>query len=226
MTEQRYDDAHRPDHPRRDPERAAAGLQRDGPRVRAQRLQPGDRRSARSLGRHLSPEDRRADRAGRARAAGVRRHHAVHGAGGDRADRALEDSARAGRRLHRQRPVPRRHAPDGREVRAAVLPRWQALVLARQHRPLARHRRHGAGRLLGQRHRGRAGRAAAAAGEALQARHDRRGDPLDHPLQHPHRRPAHRRHQGAGGGARHRREAPRCAARSLRRRHGRPRSPS
>ena len=43
-------------------------------------------------------------------------------------------------------PVPRRHAPDGREVRAAVLPRRAAVVLARQHRPLARHRRHGAGR--------------------------------------------------------------------------------
>ena len=48
--------------------------------------------------------------------------------------------------------------------------RRQAVVLARQHRPLARHRRHGAGRLLGQRHRGRAGGPAPAAGEALQAK--------------------------------------------------------
>ena len=34
-----------------------------------------------------------------------------------------EDALAAGRHLHRQRPVPRRHAPDGREVREAVLPR-------------------------------------------------------------------------------------------------------
>ena len=50
-------------------------------------------------------------------------------------------------------------------------------MLARQHRPLARHRRHGAGRLFGQRHRGRAGGPAPAAGEALQAGRARRGDP-------------------------------------------------
>jgi N-methylhydantoinase B len=43
------------------------------------------------------------------------------------------------------------------------------MLLARQHRPLARHRRDGARRLLGERHRGRAGGAAPAAGEALQA---------------------------------------------------------
>jgi N-methylhydantoinase B len=42
-------------------------------------------------------------------------------------------------------PVSRRHAPDGREVRAAILSRRHALVLARQHRALAGHRRHGAG---------------------------------------------------------------------------------
>ena len=124
----------------------------------------------------------------------------------------------AGRRLHRQRSLPRRHAPDGREVRAAVLPRRQALVLARQHRPLARHRRHGARRLLGQRHRGRAGGPAPAAGQALQAGRARRRDPVDHPVEHPHRRPAHRRHQGAGGGARDRPGAARRAARPLRRR--------
>ena len=129
-----------------------------------------------------------------------------------------EDRAPSGRRLHRQRPVPRRHAPDGREVRAAVLSRRQALVLARQHRPLARHRRHGAGRLLGQRHRGRAGGPAPAAGQALQAGRARRRDPVDHPVEHPHRRPAHRRHQGAGGGAGDRAGAPRRPARPLRRR--------
>ena len=96
--------------------------------------------------------------------------------------------------------------------------RRQALVLARQHRALARHRRHGAGRLLGQRHRGRAGGAAPAAGEALQEGRARRRDPLDHPVEHPHRRPADRRHQGAGGGAGDRAGAPRGAARPLRRR--------
>ena len=49
-------------------------------------------------------------------------------------------------------------------------------------------------------------------------RRARRRDPVDHPLEHPHRRPAHRRHQGAGGGARHRPGAARRAARPLRRR--------
>ncbi len=208
----------RPDHPLRPAERPDAGLQRDGPGVRAQRLQPGDRRGARPLRRHLPPRDRRAHRPGRARPAGLRRHDAVHGAGGDRAREPAEDPARRGRRLHRQRSLPRRHPPHGREVRAAVLPRRPALVLARQHRPLARHRRHGARRLFGQRHRGRAGGPAPAAGQALQAGRARRRDPVDHPLEHPHRRPAHRRHQGPGGGARHRPGAARRAARPLRRR--------
>ena len=36
---------------------------------------------------------------------------------------------------------------------------------------------------------------------------------VDHPVEHPHRRPAHRRHQGAGRGARDRRRrgSPRCS---------------
>ena len=50
--------------------------------------------------------------------------------------------------------------------------RGEHYLLAAEHGALARHRRHGAGRLLGPRHRGGAGGAAAAAGEAVQARRD------------------------------------------------------
>ena len=77
-------------------------------------------------------------------------------------------AAGAGRHLHRQRPLSRRHASDGRALRHAGLARRQDLLLAVQHRPLARHRRRGAGRLLGLGDRGRAGGAAPAAGEAVQ----------------------------------------------------------
>jgi N-methylhydantoinase B len=82
----------------------------------------------------------------------------------------------------------------------------ELFCLAGQHRALAGRRRHGAGRLLGQCHRGRAGGPAAAAGEALQEGRDGPGDPVHHHVQHPHRRSAHRRHQGPGRGADHRRE--------------------
>jgi N-methylhydantoinase B len=60
------------------------------------------------------------------------------------------------------------------DVRFAM-PVWRDgahLLLAVEHRPLARHRRHGAGRLLGLGHLGRAGGAAPAPGQALQARRD------------------------------------------------------
>ena len=116
--------------------------------------------------------------------------------------------ARARRHLHRQRSLPRRHAPDGRALRPALLLPGRALLLAAEHRALAGHRRHGARRLLGACHGGRAGGPAAAAGEALQARGDGRRDLLDPELQHAHRRPAHRRHQGPGRRAQDRRAAP------------------
>ena len=93
-TRKMADMTRRPHHPLRAAERPDAGLQRDGPGVRPQRVQPRDRRGARSLRRDLSPRQRRADRAGRARPAGVRRDHAVHGAGGDRAREPAEDRAR------------------------------------------------------------------------------------------------------------------------------------
>ena len=86
------------------------------------------------------------------------------------------------------------------DVRFAM-PVWrgrQDLLLAVQHRPLARHRRRGAGRLFGLGNRGRAGGAAAAAGQTLQEGRARPGNLRDHLLQHPHRRPAHRRHPRAG----------------------------
>ena len=53
------------DHARRDPERLPAGLQRDGPRLRAVGVQPGDHRRPGPLRRDLPPRHRRADRAGR-----------------------------------------------------------------------------------------------------------------------------------------------------------------
>ena len=188
-------------HSHGDSERSPAGVQRDGPRVRARRVQPGDLRGARPLRRHLPPRHRRADRAGRARPPGLRRHHAVRHPGGDRA----RPRPRAGRPLHRQRPLPRRNAPDGRALREALLLPGRAVRMARQHRPLARHRRNGARGLLRQRDGSGAGGAASPAGEALQARRDGRGDPLHHPVQHPHRGPAHRGHQGPGRGAHGRR---------------------
>ena len=135
-----------------------------------QRLQSRHRRGARPLRRHLPPHS------GELIAQGELGLPVFVGmmqftvAGGDRARAAAEDRAAPRRRLHRQRPLRRRHASDGRQVRAAVLPRRQALVLALQHRPLARHRRHGPRRVLGERDRGRAGGAAAAAGQALQAK--------------------------------------------------------
>src|SRR5256885_10357682 len=54
--------------------------------------------------------------------------------------------------------LPRRHTPDGRALRAALLLPGRALLLAAEHRALAGHRRHGARRLLGACHRGRADR--------------------------------------------------------------------
>ena len=76
-----------PHHPRGHPGRPAAGLQRDGPGLLARGLLAGDRRGQRPLRRHLRRRRRRADRAGRARPAGVRRHHAVLDRRADRADR-------------------------------------------------------------------------------------------------------------------------------------------
>ena len=113
----------RSDYPRRDPGRAAAGLRRDGPDLLARGLLAGDRRGRRPLGRHLRRPRRRADRAGVARAAGLRRHDAVLDAGAHRAHRRRGHAAAgAGRHLYRQRPLPRRHAPDGRRF---ATPFWR-----------------------------------------------------------------------------------------------------
>ncbi len=75
------------------------------------------------------------------------------------------------------------------------------LLLAVEHRSLARHRRRRTGRLLRLGHRGRAGGPAPAAGEAVQEGRARSRDLRHHHLQHPRRRPAHRRHPRPGGGA-------------------------
>ena len=167
---------------------------------------------------------RLADRPGRARPAGVRRHHAVLDPGRDRpGEEPLQRQDRRRRRVHRQRSLSRRHPSDGCPLREAVLLQGRAVRLARQHRPLAGYRRHGAGRLLGQRHRGRAGRPAPAADQVLQEGRDGPGDPVHPDEQHAHRRPAHRRHQGAGRRAHHRRPAADRADRPLRRRRGRSR---
>jgi N-methylhydantoinase B len=64
---------------------------------------------------------RRADRAGRAGAAGLRRHHGALGGASRAADPGGRGgAARARRRLHRQRPLSRRHASDGCALRQAV----------------------------------------------------------------------------------------------------------
>ena len=75
------------------------------------------------------------------------------------------------------------HLMDVRFAHAVLLRSGEHLLLAAEHRPLARHRRHGAGRLLGHGDRGRAGGAAAAAGEAVQAR--RAGSPRSTPSSAP-----------------------------------------
>ncbi len=64
------------------------------------------------------------------------------------------------RHLHRQRPLPGRHAPDGRALCHAGLAAGPDLVLAVEHRTLARYRRHGSGRLFGIGHQRRTGRSA------------------------------------------------------------------
>jgi len=91
----------------------------------------------------------------------------------------------ARRRLRAERPLPRRHAPDGREVREAVFPSRQALVLARQHRT-GPTRGMGPGGFSATAT-GSSRRACAATGEALQAGPARRRDPRHHPVEHPHR---------------------------------------
>ena len=74
---------------------------------------------------------------------GLRRHDAVL----DRASDRHQTASARGRRLRRERPLSRRHPPDGRALRAALLLQGRAFRLALEHRPLAGHRRHGAGRL-------------------------------------------------------------------------------
>ncbi len=79
-----------------------------------------------------------------------------------------------------------------------VLARRADLVLAVEYRPLARYRRRGAGRVFRQRHLGRAGGAAAAAGEAVQARGDGCRTVAGDLLEHPGVGTADRRREGAG----------------------------
>ena len=167
--------------------------------------------------------DGRADRAGRARPAGLRRHDAVLDR---RADRLIGEGAarppRAGRHLHRQRPLSRRHAPDGRALRHAVLPRRQ-ICSAGFRTPAIGPTSAAWCRAASRPH------ATEVEQEGLRlppVKLFKRGV-LDREilsiilLQHPRRRPAHRRHQGAGGGADGRRAASLRAPRPLRRRDGR-----
>ena len=206
-------DGGRSGHACRHPGGPPAGLRRDGPDLFARGLLARDRRGRRPLGRDLCGRGWRADRARRARAAGVCRHDAVLDPPPRRADRLGRDiRPRARRHLHRQRPLSGRDASDGCALRHAVLARRADLLLAVEHRPLARHGRDGAGRVLGQRHLGRAGGAAPAARQALQARGARPRDLADHLLEHPRRRPAHRGCERAGLGAHRGGRAARAAA--------------
>jgi N-methylhydantoinase B len=84
--------------------------------------------------------------------------------------RALPAAGR-GRHLYRQRPLSRRHPSDGRALRHAGLSRRQNFLLAVEYRPLARHGWRGARRLFRVGDGCRAGRAAPAAGKAVQEGH-------------------------------------------------------
>ena len=140
-------------------------------------------------------DNRRGHRPGRAGPADLRRRHAVHHPGGDRAP----PRPRAGRRHHGQRPLSRRHPSDGREDGEAVLLPRPAVVLPVQHRPLAGYRRHGAGRLRHQGDGDPAGGPAHAAGQARTAAARSCQDIVDiDPEQHPRAGGADRRHQGPG----------------------------
>ena len=89
---------------------------------------------------------------------------------------------------------------DGCPLRDAVFPQWRALLLVVEYRSLAGYRRCGAGRVFGLGDVCRTGRAAATAGEALQARQDGRRNLQYHHIQHPCCRTAHWRYSRADSG--------------------------
>ena len=193
-------------------ERPAAGGERDGPHVRARRLLPGDLRGLRPLRRDLRQGQWRRHRPGRAGPADLRRRDAVHHACGDRSRAGGRRSASTRRHLHHQRPLCGRHPSHGREDGEAVLLSRPPVGVSVEHRALARHRGLGAGGLLVTRDGGPAGGVAAAAREALSRGRDAARYPGDHSGEYPRARGAHRRHQGPGGRAHRRREAPDRAA--------------
>ncbi len=183
---------------------AAAGLRRDGPDVLQGCLFADHRRGQRPLGRHLCGRGRVAHRAGQS--AVCRCSSASMQASTRTLIRFIErralPAAGAGRHLHRQRSLSWRHASDGRAIRDARLSRRQDLLLVVQHRPLARHRRRGAGRLARPRRHRSSRRGCACPRSSCSS--GASSIPEIYAiitLQHPRRRPAHRRHQGPGGGA-------------------------
>ena len=180
----------RPRHPGGDRERPAAGLERDGPGAPAHFVLTCDLGRLRPLQRHLRSRDGPDHRAGRARPAHFPRRHAVDHPSGDRGAR------RPGARRHRdgQRPLFRRHPSDGRQDGEALLLQGPALGLSLQHRPLARHGRHGSGGLPLSGDRDPAGGAQAPAGQAPPARCARRRHHADRARQHPRAGGAYRRH--------------------------------
>ena len=126
---------------------------------------PGDRRGRRPLGRHLCRHRRQPDRARVARAcrslsAPCSSPPATSSTASPRGVTAAPEPGDI--YIVNDPYLGGTHLMD---VRFAM-PVWRDgahLLLAVEHRPLARHRRRGAGRLLGQRHQRRAGRAAPAA---------------------------------------------------------------
>ena len=140
----------------------------------------------------------------------------------DPADRRGQGrAARAGRHLHRQRPLPRRHAPDGRALRACRSTTTAKLFCWLQN---TGHWPDIGGMVPG----GFSAHATEVEQEGLRlppVKLFKRGE-MDREIfsiissNIRDRRPAHRRHQRAGGGAEGRRAAADGAARSLRRRDG------
>ena len=115
--------ARRSGHPGGHPERARSRWPaRWTSTTRRPSFSPVISEALRPLRRHLPSDDRRGHRAGRAGAADLRRRHAVHDAGGDRARERPRPRAR--RRLHRQRSLlGGTHLMDVKMVEAVLLPR-------------------------------------------------------------------------------------------------------
>ena len=211
----------RSDHAFGHAERPQAGLQRDGPRASSRSAFSPVIAEAHDRSDGIYHRDDGALIAqGELGPAGLRRHHAVHGPGGDRAREPRRSRSQPGDVFIVNDPyLGGTHLMD---VRSSNRSSATASSAAGSPTPATGPTSAAWCRAAFRRTPpSRAGGAAPAAGQVVQEGRARRGNPRHHPVQHPHRRPAHRRHQGAGGGARDRRGAALRPARPLRRRTGR-----